>query len=358
MIQQIEKLKEIVNQNSMGHLPLPYRVDLMKQIGDTRIVQKILCECCKKVCLRSPKEIGTDNLLYNVLSEIDSCLYKNKGVAENILVSVERLRNYVEHSMDSPEDMVSWAIIALGYATCYDAASILAIEDYNGEDDDAFDFESWNVDFICSIAYSGSNPFVEIGNVEKRKEYWLWYVKMVLEVSQNPNVKYLSLPVCKSATPLIDIPVRHQSDNTIEAQFKDILSYIMDCEPQKFKAGLEYDILFVSTVVDMFSITSSNGDRITLNTKNSDKICNALRDIRKRMYQKAPKQGAWFQVEILLKNKEQYTFNFNYDDLEQIPSLFQEPDWLLGMFKKFPRSKEYTPLWLRKIIGNRKLYLT
>ena len=32
MIQQIEKLKEIINQNSMGHLPLPYRVDLMKQI--------------------------------------------------------------------------------------------------------------------------------------------------------------------------------------------------------------------------------------------------------------------------------------------------------------------------------------
>ncbi len=96
MIQQVAKLKEIVNQNSMEHLPLPYRVDLMKQIGDTRIVQKILCECCKKVCLRLPKEIGTDNLLYNALSEIDSYLYKNKGVAENILVLVERL-NAVPH---------------------------------------------------------------------------------------------------------------------------------------------------------------------------------------------------------------------------------------------------------------------
>ena len=35
MIQQIEKLKEIINQNSMGHLPLSYRVDLMKQIGNS-----------------------------------------------------------------------------------------------------------------------------------------------------------------------------------------------------------------------------------------------------------------------------------------------------------------------------------
>lgn len=357
MIQQIEKLKEIINQNSMGHLPLPYRVDLMKQIGNSRTVQKVLCECCKKACSSFPEEFCAENLLVEVLSEIDSYLYKNKGTAESILVSVERLRNYVEQSADSLEGMASWAIISLGYAIRYDAASILAIEDYDSEDDDAFDFESWNADFICSIACSGSNPFVETGNVEKRKEYWLWYVKMVLEVSQNPNLKYLSLPVFKSPTPLIDIPVRHQSDNTIEAQFKDILSYIMDCEPQKFKEGLEYDILFVSTVVDMFSITSSDGDRITLNTKNCDKICNTLRDIRKRMYQKDPKQGAWFQVEIFLKNKEQYTFNFNYDNLEQLPSFFQEPDWLLGMFKKFPRSKEYTPLWLREIVGRRKLYL-
>ena len=72
MIQQVEKLKEIVNQNSMGHLPLPCRIDLIKQIGNTRIVQKILCECCKKVYLLLPKELETESLLYTVLSEIDS----------------------------------------------------------------------------------------------------------------------------------------------------------------------------------------------------------------------------------------------------------------------------------------------
>lgn len=212
MIQQIEKLKKIINQNSMGHLPLSYRVDLMKQIGNPQTVQKVLCECCKKACSCFPEEFGAESLLYDVLSEMDSYLYKNKGTTESILVSIERLRNYVEQSADSPEGMAGWAIIALGYAIHYDAASILSIEDYDGEDDDAFDFESWNADFIGSIACSGSNPFVETGDVEKRKEYWLWYVKMVLEVSQNPNAKYQSLPVCKRATPLIDIPVRHQLD--------------------------------------------------------------------------------------------------------------------------------------------------
>lgn len=235
---------------------------------------------------------------------------------------------------------------------------ILEIEDYNGEDDNTFDFESWNVDFICSIAYSGSNPFVEIGNVEKRKEYWLWYAKMVGEVTQNPNIEHLLLSEYRSGSSSIDIPTRNQFDDTIEAQFKDILFYIMDCKSQKLKEGLEYNILFVSCVVDMFSITSSKGDIITLNTRNTDKICNAFRNIRELMYNKNSKQGAWFQVEMFLKSKAQYTLKFNYDNLEQIPSFFQKPDWLLEMFREYPRSKEYTPLWLRKIVGRRKLYLT
>lgn len=72
MIQQVEKLKEIINQNSMGHLPLSYRVDLMKQIGNSRTVQKVLCECCKKACSSFPEEFCAENLLVEVLSEIDS----------------------------------------------------------------------------------------------------------------------------------------------------------------------------------------------------------------------------------------------------------------------------------------------
>ena len=110
--------------------------------------------------------------------------------------------------------------------------------------------------------------------------------------------------------------------------------------------------------VFMFSITSSKGDIITLNTRNTDKICNAFRNIRELMYNKNSKQGAWFQVEMFLKSKAQYTLKFNYDNLEQIPSFFQKPDWLLEMFREYPRSKEYTPLWLREIVGRRKLYLT
>lgn len=153
---------------------------------------------------------------------------------------------------------------------------------------------------------------------------------MVGEVTQNPNIEHLLLSEYRSGSSSIDIPARNQFDDTIEAQFKDILFYIMDCKSQKLKEGLEYNILFVSCVVDMFSITSSKGDIITLNTRNTDKICNAFRNIRELMYNKNSKQGAWFQVEMFLKSKAQYTLKFNYDNLEQIPSFFRN---LIGCWR-------------------------
>ena len=108
-----------------------------------------MCECCKKACSCFSEEFGAETYYTVALFEIDSYLYKNKGTIESISVSMERLRNYAEQSIESCEDMAGWAIIALGYAIQNDAASILEIEDYNGEDDNTFDFESWNVDFIC-----------------------------------------------------------------------------------------------------------------------------------------------------------------------------------------------------------------
>ncbi len=359
-MQQVEKLKEIINQNSMGHLPLPYRVDLMKQTGDTRIVQKILCECCKKACSCFPKAFDAENLLYGVLSEIDSYLYKNKGTAENISHSVEGLRNYAEQSIESPEDMANWAIIALGYAIRYDAASILAIEDYDGEDDDAFDFESWNADFICSIACSGSNPFVETGNVEKRKEYWLWYVKMVWEVTQNPNTEYLSLPACKVAKPLIDIPARHQPD-LVKANKGISFDDIRDAILLQIPIGVKWDFIevaFVSCTSSMLNIHSSTGEKIKIGTTATSNLCKDFRLKRKEMYMQYPKEGAWFSLKMVIAPNGSYTLDFNYDNYDEIPAYFRESDWILSFYSKFPRSKEYTPHWLRKIVGRRKLYLT
>ena len=96
MIQQIEKLKKIINQNSMGHLPLSYRVDLMKQIGNPQTVQKVLCECCKKACSCFPEEFGAEGFRFNPPSEGTTLVEKCRTIASEMDGIFKQFRMYVQ----------------------------------------------------------------------------------------------------------------------------------------------------------------------------------------------------------------------------------------------------------------------
>lgn len=202
---RIERLKELINQSSMGHLPLPLRIDLMKRISDIRVVQKIQCECCKKIYFFAGKK---NNVHAQVLSCINSYLYKAENSVEDILLETEKLRIHIEDNYKETDTAVGWAIVMLGYTVCYDAASILNIEDYCGEDDGSFDHESWNADFIGSIVYSGGNPFVNEGNGDtgKRKEYWHWYLDMILSIYKNSEREIITFVLPEKATEIPDFP--------------------------------------------------------------------------------------------------------------------------------------------------------
>ena len=107
----------------------------------------------------------------------------------------------------------------------------------------------------------------------------------------------------------------------------------------------------------MLNIHSSTGEKINIgNTIHN--VCNDFRLKRKEMYIQYPKEGAWFSLKMVINKNNSYKLDFNYDNLDEIPVYFQVLDWILSFYCKFPRSKEYTPQWLRKIVGRRKLYLT
>ena len=114
----------------------------------------------------------------------------------------------MENNHKETDTAVGWAIVMLGYTVCYDAASILNIEDYCGEDDGSFDHESWNADFIGSIVYSGGNPFVNEGNGDtgKRKEYWHWYLDMILSIYENSEREIITFVLPEKATEIPDFP--------------------------------------------------------------------------------------------------------------------------------------------------------
>lgn len=182
----IDKLRKTVAENTEGHLPLSCRIELMKQIGDILTVQKIMCECCKKACSVTGRQIKEN---VHLLSRINGHLYRKPDSVEDIETESGELWFHVQNNPDETTTTVSWAIASLGYFVYGDAASMLDPEDYEGEDDDSYDPESMDIDFIVSLVCSGGSPFSDEwkGDVEKRREYWNWYLDMVLAVYENPQ---------------------------------------------------------------------------------------------------------------------------------------------------------------------------
>ena len=158
----------------------------MKQIGDILTVQKIMCECCKKACSVTGRQIKEN---VHLLSRINGHLYRKPDSVEDIETESGELWFHVQNNPDETTTTVSWAIASLGYFVYGDAASMLDPEDYEGEDDDSYDPESMDIDFIVSLVCSGGSPFSDEwkGDVEKRREYWNWYLDMVLAVYENPQ---------------------------------------------------------------------------------------------------------------------------------------------------------------------------
>ena len=182
----IDKLRKTVAENTEGHLPLSCRIELMKQIGDILTVQKIMCECCKKACSVTGRQIKEN---VHLLSRINRHLYRKPDSVEDIEKESGELWFHVQNNPDETTTTVSWAIASLGYFVYGDAASMLDPEDYEGEDDDSYDPESMDIDFIVSLVCSGGSPFSDEwkGDVKKRREYWNWYLDMVLAVYENPQ---------------------------------------------------------------------------------------------------------------------------------------------------------------------------
>lgn len=219
----IEKLKGIIAQSDTGHLPLSFRIELMKQVGDVLTVQKIMCECCKKACSVTGRQI-MDNV--HLLSRINEHLYRKRDSVEDIENEAEELWLHVQNNPDEATMTVSWAIVRLGYTVCYDAAPILEIEDYEGEDDDdRFDPESVNPDFIVSLVCSGGSPFSDNwkGDVEKRREYWNWYLDMILAMYENPQQEVIPFHAVNDRNTL-HIPVPPGCDPALSGKIERLNS--------------------------------------------------------------------------------------------------------------------------------------
>ena len=356
---EISELRTVIEQSGNGHLPLSCRVELLQSIGNVEIVNKVFAECCKKVYPLWGNEIE-DTLLRKLLCSADEYLYHGKGKADALVEEANRLRNYVE-GQSCTENMAGWAVISLCYSIADHAAAMLDIDEYEGEDDGAFEYEVWNTDFFASMAFAGGNPFVDEGDAGKRREFWYWYLDTVETLCR------------KSDAPLIriDAPKKKEVEqNTIPQRIQtyqtpDILLKIQQIIEKSTKVFNNYctgnwDRIIVEAhcIGDVrtegYFICNNIVSKMPVSLSTAD----LLSEIKNDMYKQASIEGAWLMCKIVFDTQKKFIIEFNYDNKASLPNdVFDNPERLETAFKKSPRAKEYTPLWWQEILGKKAKYL-
>ena len=332
---------------------------MLQSIGNVEIVNKVFAECCKKVYPLWGNEIE-DTLLRKLLCSADEYLYHGKGKADALVEEANRLRNYVE-GQSCTENMAGWAVISLCYSIADHAAAMLDIDEYEGEDDGAFEYEVWNTDFFASMAFAGGNPFVDEGDAGKRREFWYWYLDTVETLCR------------KSDAPLIriDAPKKKEVEqNTIPQRIQtyqtpDILLKIQQIIEKSTKVFNNYctgnwDRIIVEAhcIGDVrtegYFICNNIVSKMPVSLSTAD----LLSEIKNDMYKQASIEGAWLMCKIVFDTQKKFIIEFNYDNKASLPNdVFDNPERLETAFKKSPRAKGYTPMWWQEILGKKAKYL-
>ena len=191
-------LKDLVDISENGHLDLCHRVSLLGSLNNYDIVNKIFLECAKKVYPLWQKEDINDGTVLPTLIGAQNCLYSQNVEKSSFLsladLNQSKLMDHLSEG-DKISAMAGLTTQSLAYSIAFDAGLMLNIDEYEGENDDVFDWEGWNPDFYASMTYSGGNPFKNEGSVELRKEFWTWYLDIVLNLSQAPDQPIIPIPL-------------------------------------------------------------------------------------------------------------------------------------------------------------------
>lgn len=361
----IKKSLKILESNGEGHLPLINRLEILNIIKKPNIINKVFFECFKKVYPIWEQSYPNDSIMIGIIKKIDLYLYYQKGNESDFEKIFNKYYNYFE-AIDGLSGLAGMSALYLCSSIANDAS--LTVHDYEGEDDNAFDWQDWNPDFYASMAFSGGNPFAGEGDVKKRKAFWGWYLECILAITKNSNTPLIILNINEKNIDLnLEPSKRTQSPylNSINNIISRIIEItIEDMEEQHdtatfTKIEISSCCLKVGNSVDM-SYLDDNNDKTLIEFCRywpDDRQTVLFNNIKEEMYKQNPNEGAWIVSHLLINPDKTFSISFNYEDYDNFPQRAKNPEYLIAEFEAYPRSKEFTPDWWQKILGRKAKYL-
>lgn len=192
LLELLNTLKEEVNKHPRGELILPFRKSIYKLMGE-----------------HQDNEDGHAILTIGLLKRTNlavQCVQKVMPIWDSVMandtkphVILEDINNYLagkqtwDYLWDIPNHF--WTVLdnyllkdgSIGHAVCVGFASINALyvalndEDLGEEgEEDLLDQDldpyTWDTAYFASLAYSENEMYDEETKIQKRREFWVWYI--------------------------------------------------------------------------------------------------------------------------------------------------------------------------------------
>ncbi|WP_337085157.1 Imm5 family immunity protein [Elizabethkingia anophelis] len=341
-----------------AHLPLVKRVEIVKT--NPNITGKIFLACCKFVYTHFNL---SDNTIAEILNLAEDFLYHNKPADFNQIYNQNK--NYLEAFPEEPYSGIGVACLALCKTIGCNAENILKIENYTGEEDNAFDPEDWFVDFLLSNTFSGGNPFLGKGNAEKRTEFWNKYFDLALKIYHSPEVPQSPKIIIETENHSVIIQRTKDFKNEFitEALKKVIELILADFEKSSpnvnwKKIEIEGQNIGALGMIGFYTDDNNEKDRIKLTYylyKDDQSSVKLMQKIKENIYQQSPQEGTWFSYKMLITPDRSFTIDYNFDEFKIYEGKEPDKEDFIDEFKKYPRAKNFVPDWWQNIIKKHKL---
>lgn len=363
---RIARLRDGLKKSPSGHLPMGERIDLLYHLGDYRTVQKVMCECCKKVYSFWLEHVSLSPELTRLLSDINEWVYRGTGNAEALEQRASDLQNYVWHLMSGRQRTTAgYAVVLLGYCLTEEAAYVLrqAEEEYDRNDDDCdIDPESWLPDFAAECACTDSGDCEDAATAPLRRDFWEWYLDTVQTLYECPDREVVPAPVPAVLPETIAIPRRTQPEVKSNILFAELLKIqklvLASVAGERQWTSIEVNLIELSGMyLQVFLYSGDEAVDVNVEVAVTMEICRIAQGIRKTMYRFAPEEGAWIQMVVHLTPLDAPQATYNYDSVEALGRYPYTLENLVTAFEKYPRSRLFTPVKWQALLPHDTKYL-
>lgn len=191
----LEIAEKNLKTNENGELILPLRKKIWKCLGGYKLADNVRAEitiglkrrvelsilCAYKVLEIWENNIKNDDRPRKLLEKAKEYI-DGKCSITSIDEVIGDFYTDLEDMMSEETEIITYVgsvILKISALVCYDEVLIKGEHEEALEEDldDDLDFGDWDASFYAALAYAGGAKWQEKSSTEKRREFWMWYIK-------------------------------------------------------------------------------------------------------------------------------------------------------------------------------------